>query len=443
MSDGCLPRREFLRLAGAAGALAAAGLRPRRARAEVPHDLPLLAVANAWGGADVSIFCDPKFGPLYPLNNFSAGDLIEVGPFSLAPSAPAAVQFFRRYSDKILLVNGIYAATISHEAGQSLAMSGSARAHFPCLAALAAATWGRQRGLSFVSSGNYDQTSQLVGKTLCNPSLLTALRGVAGASTTFSGPDLQALGARTQARLQRRIAAATMPAERNAAAQLLAARQGWDAYGDVVTTIADIAANVPAVDGVVGAAGARVTPDTNPLFLASQVALAGYLHGATVSVNLAMGNLDQHTGFASHAPLIDSFFVGLDYFWRAAAYLGVADRVVMMTGSDFTRSPHAIGPAGDQGKDHWPGTTSCMFMGRGISGGRLLGASSDGSGASDAAASWALPLDPTTLKPAASGVRVQREHIHQEMRRVLGLQGTPLDLAYPLELPSAPLQLLG
>ena len=210
-----------------------------------------------------------------------------------------------------------------------------------------------------------------------------------------------------------------------------------------MATLADLQANVPLVDGVVGNAGARVTAASNPLFLASQLALAGYVNGATVSANLAMGNLDQHTGFALHPLRIDSFFVGPDYFWRAAAYLGVADRVVMMTGSDFTRSPHAIGPAGSQGKDHWIGTTSCLFMGPRISGGRRIGASTLGTKATDAGASYAMALDPKTLKPAASRVIIQREHVHYEMRRLIGLQGKALDLAYPLRLPTKPVVLLG
>lgn len=441
MSD--LARRDFLRLAGAAGAgLLTGGLKPRAARAATPS-LPLLVVANAFGGADVSLFCDPKSGPLYPLNNFTANDYTQVGPFTLGPASLAAVQYFQRYQSKILLINGIYPGTISHAAGQSLAMSGSSLPNFPSLTALMAAHYGRDLGLSFVSSGGYDQTHHEVGKTLSTPSLLTALSGVSGASPVYSAADLTAINGRIQARLQKQLAAATMPSVRDSLLQVQAARQGWAAYPDVVATIADLQAHVPLVDGVVGNPGAHVTAATNPLFLATQVTLAGYLHGATLSGNLAMGNLDQHTGFGLHPLLIDSFFVGLDYLWRCAAYLGVADKVILMTGSDFTRSPHAIGPADDQGKDHWIGTTSSLFMGPGISGNRLIGASTDGSGSSDADASYAKALDPKTLQPAASGITLERSHIHAEMRRILGLSGKPLDQAYPLSPTGGQITLLG
>ena len=177
--------------------------------------------------------------------------------------------------------------------------------------------------------------------------------------------------------------------------------------------------------------------------------LAGYVNNATVSLNLGYVTgtnipFDAHTDIASHPALIDSFFVGLDYLMRAAAHLGVQDRVVLMAGSDFTRSPHIINPGPDQGKDHWAGSTSVIAMGPGVAGGRLVGQSTDGYGApDDTTALQAMPVDAKTLAPSAGGVTLLRAHVHAELRRLAGLTGTDVDLAYPLALGSAPLPLFG
>ena len=53
---------------------------------------------------------------------------------------------------------------------------------------------------------------------------------------------------------------------------------------------------------------------------------------------------------------------------------GIADKVVVVVGSDFGRTP---GYNDGNGKDHWS-VTSMLFMGQGIQGGRVVGASSDG-----------------------------------------------------------------
>ena len=42
---------------------------------------------------------------------------------------------------------------------------------------------------------------------------------------------------------------------------------------------------------------------------------------------------------------------GLDYLWTYAESLGIADRLVVVVGSDFSRTPHYNET---NGKDHWP-----------------------------------------------------------------------------------------
>jgi hypothetical protein len=76
------------------------------------------------------------------------------------------------------------------------------------------------------------------------------------------------------------------------------------------------------------------------------------------------------------------------------------------------------------GKDHWS-FGSVMFLGRGIKGNRVIGATDD--------KQFAVPLDPATLKPdRARGVRVRPEHIHDALRAAAGIADHPLAKKFPL-----------
>ena len=105
---------------------------------------------------------------------------------------------------------------------------------------------------------------------------------------------------------------------------------------------------------------------------------------------------------------------------------GVADRLVVMVGSDFGRTPNYNGAAG---KDHWPVST-ILLMGQGVPGGVTVGASDSGHNP--------RMLDPATLAPTddpAVGVRLQPRHVHAAVRRLLGVEGTAIDAAFPLGIP--------
>ena len=78
---------------------------------------------------------------------------------------------------------------------------------------------------------------------------------------------------------------------------------------------------------------------------------------------------------------------------------------------------------GNKGKDHWL-VTSVMFMGPGITGKSIIGASDKNFNA--------LKVNPQTLKLDDSGVYIQPEQLQMELRRLAGLGNSPLNQKYPL-----------
>lgn len=78
------------------------------------------------------------------------------------------------------------------------------------------------------------------------------------------------------------------------------------------------------------------------------------------------------------------------------------------------------------GKDHWS-IGSIMFLGKGIHGNRVLGATDE--------KQFHVPLNPQTLaleKDKEAGIRVRPEHIHQALREFAGIADHPLSKKFPL-----------
>src|SRR5207249_8784721 len=165
----------------------------------------------------------------------------------------------------------------------------------------------------------------------------------------------------------------------------------------------------------------RVTqyiPNTMPkerLSQQAEIALASFKAGVCVSANLDIGQFDSH---ANNDPdqmkLIPEVLAGIAYLVRRAGELKIRDQVVVIQ-SEMGRTPNYN--AGN-GKDHWS-IGSAMFLGRGIKGNRVIGATDE--------RQFALPLDPQTLKlDKDKGIRVRPEHLHQSLRELAGIADHPL-----------------
>jgi uncharacterized protein (DUF1501 family) len=157
-----------------------------------------------------------------------------------------------------------------------------------------------------------------------------------------------------------------------------------------------------------------------------QMALLGFKSGQAVSASLTTYGFDTHANHdVDHTRRLGQLLLTIRYLFSAADALGLTDRLYVVIGSDFGRTPSYN--AG-QGKDHW-NVTSMMVAGPGITGGRVVGGTDD----------QLRPLSVSKTDPTAllgyddpSGTRILPAHIQRALRRKLSLEGTALDQKYGL-----------
>jgi uncharacterized protein (DUF1501 family) len=172
----------------------------------------------------------------------------------------------------------------------------------------------------------------------------------------------------------------------------------------------------------------RVTayiPRENPRERLSQqadIALASFKAGVAVSANLSIGQFDSH---ANNDPdqmkLIPEFLAGIRYAVRKAETLGIRDKLVIVVQSEMGRTPNYNN---GNGKDHWS-IGSIFFLGRGIRGNRVLGATDE--------KQFAVSLNPQTLTiDRDRGIRVRPEHLHTALRELAGIADHAFSKRFPL-----------
>jgi uncharacterized protein (DUF1501 family) len=154
----------------------------------------------------------------------------------------------------------------------------------------------------------------------------------------------------------------------------------------------------------------------------AEIALASFKAGVCVSANLDIGQFDSH---ANNDPdqmkLIPEFLAGIAYLIRRAGELKIRDQLVVVLQSEMGRTPNYNT---GNGKDHWS-IGSALFLGRGIKGNRVIGATDD--------KQFAVPIDPGTLNlDKEKGIRVRPEHVHAALRELAGIAEHPLSKKFPL-----------
>ena len=166
---------------------------------------------------------------------------------------------------------------------------------------------------------------------------------------------------------------------------------------------------------------AAINGATNSLHRQSLVALAGFNAGLAVAANLVLGGFDTHGNHdANHLPRLHDLLQGVDLIMDEITRQGLDNKVIVVVGSDFGRTPaYNV----QNGKDHW-NITSMMMMGPGIPGNRVVGASDDGF--------KAKTFDPRTLAESAGGTRIRCEHVQRALRRLARIEGSEVAARYPL-----------
>ena len=173
----------------------------------------------------------------------------------------------------------------------------------------------------------------------------------------------------------------------------------------------------------------RVTPyisKASPkgrLSLQADIALASFKAGVCVSANLSIGQFDSHgNNDPDQMRLIPEFLAGIDYMVTKAEELKIRDKLVIVIQSEMGRTPtYNKG----HGKDHWS-IGSIMFMGQGIRGNRVIGATDN--------KQLPTPVNAKSLSnDREKGIRVRPEHIHKALREFARIDKHKFSSQFPLK----------
>ena len=161
-----MKRRTFFKglLAAAGGAVSGFHLPLANA---ADYDGKLFVFVQADGGWDPTSFCDPKTNTPGEriINHWAeAGDTRQAGNLFYADFGNNG-EFFEKYYDRMLVINGVDAQTNSHSAGIVHNWSGRVSEGYPSMTALLAAHHAPGLSLSYLSFGGFSHTAGLAPYT--------------------------------------------------------------------------------------------------------------------------------------------------------------------------------------------------------------------------------------------------------------------------------------
>jgi uncharacterized protein (DUF1501 family) len=413
-------RRNFLKACTAAGLGLAVPFRPLARAADKkdePYAGPYYIVFNASGGWDTTYLMDPK--GVNGINRlYKEGDILTKGEHKYAPIKKHAKggmcneDFYAEFGNELLTFNGVDYSVNNHSPGARYMATGKLDSlAYPTFAALVAACRGPECPLAFLTFGNYSSTGNLVAMSRVPylPSLQKIANGDAIEGNERSPyHDKFALDHIEEALREEHEANGLQP------------RLPRAERGENILYAAQV--NSKALQRVT-----QYIPKTSPkerLSQQAEIALASFKAGVCVSANLTISQFDSH---ANNDPdqmkLIPEFLAGIAYTIRRAGELKIREQLVVVVQSEMGRTPNYN--AGN-GKDHWS-IGSVMFVGTGIKGNRVIGATDE--------KQFAVPLDPQTLKlDKEKGIRIRPEHIHESLRELAGIADHPLSKRFPLGL---------
>lgn len=420
-----MQRRNFLKLCGTSGLGFAApvGLssiaRAQGAKAELPsYNGPYYVVFNAAGGWDTTYLMDPK--GMNKMNRlYKEGDILTQGRHRLAPNRAhikagmSNEDFFKKHGDDLLVLNGLDYSVNNHSPCSRYMATGKLDSlAYPTFAALVAACNGPDVPLAFLTFGNYSATGNLVPMArvpyLQSLNRLANADGVNGSTRSNYHDDFVSdrIERALEKQMQARVAKVRLPRVERSQSMLYAAQLNSKALERVTPFI----------------------PKTSPkerLSRQADIALASFKAGVCVSANLSIGQFDSHANNdRDQMKLIPEFLAGIDYLVNRAEELKIRDKLVVIIQSEMARTPSYNN---NNGKDHWS-IGSIMFMGSGIKGNRVVGATDE--------KHFLVPINPKSLSTdREKGIRVRPEHIHASLREFAGIHNHTFAKQFPLKVP--------
>ena len=426
-----ISRRRFIRLAAATGGIITASSRVWSS-VDGNYSGKCLVTLQLDGGADVTQLCDPKINtPGEPkINNWAdRADPGQAGNIMYAPVADNE-WLFNRFGADMLVVNGVDAQTNSHETGRLFNWTGSNAEGKPSMSALHAAFNSPDQPLAYVVFGGTNRTSGIVGynrfsdleklQSLGQPRYKTAER------LMRSEEELGRVDFLVREDFSRLSAREFMnPRFRQSLARYDVARTNRDRF----KALSDI---LPAPNELQGLElfqmGEYQVRDD--LKAQMQGALLVFKSGLGSAADLAFHGFDTHENHdLRHEELFFRVADAIGFFWDYAEELGIAERIMLVIGSDFGRTNFYND---GNGKDHWPVGSYIIMEKNAPWGNRVVGVTDD--------LHFAQRIDPTTLKESRDGVLITPAHVHQAVQEYLGLDQYARDIGLSLpEVESLPL----
>lgn len=387
------------------------------ARAETPrYDGPYYVCFNASGGWDTTYLMDPK--GINEINRlYKEGEILTHGNHRFAPTAAHIEQgtsnedFYKKYGDELLVLNGIDYSVNNHSPCSRYMATGKLDSHaYPTFAALVAACKAPDAPLAFLTFGQYSATGNLV--PMARVPYLTSLNKLANADAVSGVAQhpyhddfvVDRIERALEEQAQARISKARLPRVERSQSMLYAAQLNSKALERVTPFIPK-------------------SPEKGRLQQQSNIALACFKAGVCVSANLSIGQFDSHSNNdPDQMKLIPEFLAGIDYLIKSAEDLKIREKLVIVIQSEMGRTPtYNKG----NGKDHWS-VGSIMFMGNGIQGNRVIGATDE--------KQFLVPIDAESLAiDKDNGVRVCPEHIHTALREHAGIADHAFSKQFPLD----------
>ena len=397
-------RRNILKSALAFAGASALGFRAPLARA-TEYAGKLFVFVQASGGWDPTSFCDPKANVAgeRPINHWADEDEIrEAGGIAYAPFG-ANQAFFEKYHRDMLVINGVDAQTNSHDTGRTYNWSGRNSDGYPSLAAILAGHHAPGLVMPYVTFGGFSRTHGIAKvMRLSNPRTLHGVFGDPFDQRCVDGDPRLLVDYVVERSRMLPDPQSVMPSEMRSRLDFEAAFNNDDlrAFGDALP------------DDFEG----------NGLRAQAQVAVAAFEAGMALSADLHLSGFDTHGDHdEDHADLLAELTDGVDYLWEHAETRGLADRLVVVMGSDFGRTNHYNE---DDGKDHWPIGSYVVMEKNQPWTGRAVGETDE--------LHFAHRINPRTLRrDDANGAIIHPRHVHKALRRYLGVENAIGTQRYP------------
>lgn len=403
-----ITRRDMLRGGLIAAACAAVPTALRRASAQGPATTRNLLIVLNYGGWDTTYVLDPKPGS--PMVDTPDGALARRGDLTWwsHESRPSVDRFFERWGDLACIVNGVQVRSFVHTDCIKRVMTGSPSETTPDMGAIAAWELGRDLPVPYLALGNQARSGPLASITgragttnqlnaLIDPASAYAAPGGLGPS-----PGLEV----TDAENGRVMAYLAASAERMRRAR---AERGYNQR-----RIDDFVSSLDRADrlGRFVSGGGGLSERDYTVDLAVQIPLAvraieeGLSHTALVQSGY---DWDTHQDNARQSMFHEGLYGNLDDLMTELDDRRMLDQTLVVVLSEMGRTPRLNS---DRGKDHWP-VSSCIVLGGGVRGGRVLGGTNDELGA--------LSLDLATGAPDSAGKQLQASNLVAGVLSAIGV----------------------